>query len=350
MRQPMPSDDLWSDEVLVEAEAETEVLAPEEFTVVRGSTDDLVRLYLQEIGRVALLKPAEEIELARRIATWLSLEEKRSKFQAVAAESWLESANLTPQQWSTIVREGERAKAHLVKANLRLVVSVAKKYQGRGLHLLDLIQEGTLGLIRAAEKFDYTRGFKFSTYATWWIRQGITRAIAMQARTIRLPVHIVEKVNRIKKATRQLSQQLGRSPSEDEIAQAVEMDADQLRFVRKAIQLPVSLETPVGREEDTALGDLIQAKGNEPEHGVVRDLMNQDLESLLQTLTPRERDVLRLRYGLIDGRSRTLDEVGQQFGLTRERIRQIEARALRKLRHPQRLQRVREYLEGIENT
>jgi RNA polymerase primary sigma factor len=346
----MPSDDIWSDEVQVEAEAEAEVLAPEEFAVVRGSTDDLVRLYLQEIGRVPLLKPAEEIELARRIATWLSLEEKRSKFQAVAAESWLDAANLTPQQWATIVREGERAKAHLVKANLRLVVSVAKKYQGRGLHLLDLIQEGTLGLIRAAEKFDYTRGFKFSTYATWWIRQGITRAIAMQARTIRLPVHIVEKVNRIKKATRQLSQQLGRSPSEDEIAEAVEMDADQLRFVRKAIQLPVSLETPVGREEDTALGDLIQAKGNEPEHGVVRDLMNQDLESLLQTLTPRERDVLRLRYGLIDGRSRTLDEVGQQFGLTRERIRQIEARALRKLRHPQRLQRVREYLEGIENT
>jgi RNA polymerase primary sigma factor len=343
----MPAEDVWFDESLI-GESEHEVLAPEEFTAVRSSTDDLVRLYLQEIGRIPLLKGAEEIELARRIATWLQLDEKRHK-SVLSLELWLESVELPLQQWTLIVRDGERAKAHLVKANLRLVVSVAKKYQGRGLHLLDLIQEGTLGLIRAAEKFDHTRGFKFSTYATWWIRQGITRSIAMQARTIRLPVHIVEKVNRIKKATRQLSQQLGRSPSEDEIAVAVEMDAEQLRFVRRAIQLPVSLETPVGREEDTALGDLIQSKGDQPEQGVIKDLMCQDIEILLQTLTPRERDVLRLRYGLLDGRSRTLDEVGQQFSLTRERIRQIEARALRKLRHPQRLQRVREYLEGIEN-
>ncbi|MBC8121938.1 MAG: RNA polymerase sigma factor RpoD [Gemmatimonadaceae bacterium] len=342
----MHGEDLWPDDL---PESDVELSVVEEVATARGNTEDLVRLYLQEIGRVPLLKPAEEIELARRISTWLQYEEKRRNFTPDVLDVWLLQANLTAPQWALIVRDGQRAKAHLVKANLRLVVSVAKRYQGRGLHLLDLIQEGTLGLIRAAEKFDYTRGFKFSTYATWWIRQGITRAIAMQARTIRLPVHIVEKVNRIKKATRQLSQQLGRTPSEDEIAEAVEMDSEQLRFVRKAIQLPVSLETPVGREEDTALGDLIQAKGDEPEQGVVRDLMCQDLEALLQTLTPRERDVLRLRYGLLDGRSRTLDEVGQQFSLTRERIRQIEARALRKLRHPQRLQRVREYLEGIES-
>ncbi|WP_287127974.1 RNA polymerase sigma factor RpoD [Candidatus Cyanaurora vandensis] len=319
--------------------------------ITRGNTDDLIRLYLQEIGRVPLLKVPEEIELARQIKSWLELEEKRRRLRKVLGypptdSELAEHVGEAPEAVTKQVKRGQRAKAHLINANLRLVVSVAKKYQGRGLPLLDLIQEGTLGLIRASEKFDYTRGFKFSTYATWWIRQGITRAIAMQARTIRLPVHVVEKVNKIKKATRHLSQQLGRSPSEHEIAEAVEMDVDQLRFVRRAIQLPVSLETPVGREEDTALGDLIQAQGDMPEQEVIHSLMRQDLEALLQTLTPRERDVLRLRYGLVDGRSRTLDEVGQCFTLTRERIRQIEARALRKLRHPQRLRRVREYLEG----
>lgn len=317
----------------------------------RSNTEDLIRLYLQEIGRVPLLKGNEEIELARQIKTWLDIEDKRRKLtkQLDYIPSDLELATQLGESLEVLtkqIRRGVRAKSHLINANLRLVVSVAKKYQGRGLALLDLIQEGTLGLIRAAEKFDYTRGFKFSTYATWWIRQGITRAIAMQARTIRLPVHVVEKVNKIKKATRQLSQQLGRSPTEREIAQEVEMDVEQLRFVRRAVQMPVSLETPVGREEDTALGDLIQAQGNMPEQEVVQSLMRQDLEALLQTLAPRERDVLRLRYGLVDGRSRTLDEVGQHFVLTRERIRQIEARALRKLRHPQRLRRVRDYLEG----
>ena len=321
----------------------------------KAGTDDLVRMYLQEIGRVPLLKASEEIELARRIADWLVMEEARltlkAELERMPTEVEMAAVlKLTVPEYRRKVHEGKKAKAHLIKANLRLVVSVAKKYQGRGLPLLDLIQEGTLGLIRAAEKFDHTRGFKFSTYATWWIRQGITRAIAMQARTIRLPVHIVEKVNKIKKMTRQLSQQFGRTPTEREVAEAVDMEPEQLRFVRRAIQLPVSLETPVGREEDTALGDLIQAQGDMPEQDVTRSLMRQDLESLLQTLTGRERDVLRLRYGLADGRTRTLDEVGQHFALTRERIRQIEARALRKLRHPQRLQKVREYLEGIELT
>jgi len=301
----------------------------------RGNTDDLIRLYLQEIGRVPLLKGNEEIELARQIRAWLDCERQLKKGELTEYEH--------PE---LVINRGKRAKAHLIKANLRLVVSVAKKYQGRGMLLLDLIQEGTIGLIRAAEKFDYTRGFKFSTYATWWIRQGITRAIAMQARTIRLPVHVVEKVNKVKKATRQLSQQLGHHPSEKELATFLEMDIEQLRFVRRAIQVPISLETPVGREEDTALGDLIQAQGDLPEQEVTHTLMRQDLEALLHTLTPREREVLRLRYGLMDGQSRTLDEVGQYFALTRERIRQIEARALRKLRHPQRLLRIREYLEG----
>jgi len=317
----------------------------------RGGTDDLIRLYLQEIGRVPLLKVTEEIELARQVKGWLDCEERRGHLEkqlGYCPADWqlAEYLGEPPEQLQKLIQRGKRAKTHLINANLRLVVSVAKKYQGRGLPLLDLIQEGTLGLIRAAEKFDYTRGFKFSTYATWWIRQGITRAIAMQARTIRLPVHVVEKVNKIKKATRSLSQQLGRSPHESEIAAAVEMDVEQLRFVRRAIQVPVSLETPVGREEDTALGDLIQAQGDMPEQEVTHTMMRQDLEELLETLTPRERDVLRLRYGMVDGRSRTLDEVGQYFALTRERIRQIEARALRKLRHPQRLRRVREYLEG----
>lgn len=321
----------------------------------KAGTDDLVRMYLQEIGRVPLLKASEEIELARRIADWLVMEEARLALEAelerIPTDSEMAAVlKLMVPEYRRKVHEGKKAKAHLIKANLRLVVSVAKKYQGRGLALLDLIQEGTLGLIRAAEKFDHTRGFKFSTYATWWIRQGITRSIAMQARTIRLPVHIVEKVNKIKKVTRQLSQQFGRTPTEREVADAVDMEPEQLRFVRRAIQLPVSLETPVGREEDTALGDLIQAPGDMPEQSVIRTLMRQDLESLLQTLTGRERDVLRLRYGLADGRTRTLDEVGQHFTLTRERIRQIESRALRKLRHPLRLQKVREYLEGIELT
>ncbi len=317
----------------------------------RHGTDDLIRLYLQEIGRVPLLKGAEEVDLARQVKAWLDVEEKRQtlskKLTYLPTDLELAAHLEEPFELvSKLIQRGKRAKKHLINANLRLVVSVAKKYQGRGLPLLDLIQEGTLGLIRAAEKFDYTRGFKFSTYATWWIRQGITRAIAMQARTIRLPVHVVEKVNKVKKATRQLSQQLGRAPLEREVAEAVEMDVEQLRFVRRAIQVPVSLETPVGREEDTALGDLIQSPGPMPEQEVIHTLMRQDLEELLHTLTPREREVLRLRYGLVDGRSRTLDEVGQYFTLTRERIRQIESRALRKLRHPQRLRRVREYLEG----
>ncbi len=318
---------------------------------ISSRSDDSIRLYLQEIGRIPLLKGNEEVDLARQIKQWSDLEQKRQRLhkqlgRVVSESEFAEYSGETTMTLTRISQRGQRAKAHLIKANLRLVVSIAKKYQGRGLSLLDLIQEGTLGLIRAAEKFDYARGFKFSTYATWWVRQGITRAIALQARTIRLPVHVVEKINRLKKATRQLSQQLGRTPTEQELARELELDVSQLRAVRRAMQVPVSLESPVGREEDTMLGELIPCPGTAPDQEVIQSLMRQDVEKLLETLAPRERDVLRLRYGLEDGRGHTLDEVGHHFSLTRERIRQIEVRALRKLRHPQRLQRVKDYLEN----
>lgn len=276
--------------------------------------DDPVRLYLREIGRIKLLSASEEIELARVI---------------------LEGG--TP---------GAMAKRKLVQANLRLVVSIAKKYVGRGMLFLDLIQEGNLGLIRAAEKFDHERGFKFSTYATWWIRQAITRAIADQARTIRIPVHMVETINKLKKVTRRLAQDLSRKPTEEELAFEMNVSIPKLREIIKIAQEPLSLETPIGKEEDSRLGDFIEDKeADAPIKTVASELLKEDLQEVMKQLSPRERDVLRLRFGMDDGRQRTLEEVGQLFGVTRERIRQIEAKALRKLRHPNRRKRLEEYVE-----
>ena len=278
------------------------------------SSDDPVRMYLREIGRIPLLSADQEIELARKIEMGGA--------------------------------EGAMAKRRLVQANLRLVVSIAKKYVGRGMLFLDLIQEGNLGLIRAAEKFDYERGYKFSTYATWWIRQAITRAIADQARTIRIPVHMVETINKLKKMTRKLAQDKGRKPTEEEIAESMEITVGKLREIVKVAQEPISLETPIGKEEDSRLGDFIEDREAEtPASSVTQELLREDIIEVMAGLSPRERDVLRLRFGLDDGRQRTLEEVGQLFGVTRERIRQIEAKALRKLRHPNRSRRLREYID-----
>ncbi|TAF55056.1 MAG: RNA polymerase sigma factor RpoD/SigA [Oscillatoriales cyanobacterium] len=276
-------------------------------------TEDSIRLYLQEIGRIRLLRADEEIELARKIADLLELERVR--------EQLLEELDREPKdnEWATAVEMARRAKEKMVQSNLRLVVSIAKKYMNRGLSFQDLIQEGSLGLIRAAEKFDHEKGYKFSTYATWWIRQAITRAIADQSRTIRLPVHLYETISRIKKTTKLLSQEMGRKPTEEEIATKMEMTIEKLRFIAKSAQLPISFQ-------------------------VSKNLLREDLESVLDTLSPRERDVLRLRYGLDDGRMKTLEEIGQIFNVTRERIRQIEAKALRKLRHPNRNSILKEYI------
>ena len=273
--------------------------------------DDPVRMYLKEIGRVPLLTAEEEIELARRIE-----------------------------------QGDEEAKRRLAEANLRLVVSIAKKYVGRGMLFLDLIQEGNLGLIKAVEKFDYRKGYKFSTYATWWIRQAITRAIADQARTIRIPVHMVETINKLIRVSRQLLQELGREPTPEEIAEEMDIPVERVREIMKIAQEPVSLETPIGEEEDSHLGDFIEDEdAPAPAEAASYLLLKEQLEEVLDTLTPREEKVLRLRFGLDDGRARTLEEVGHVFGVTRERIRQIEAKALRKLRHPSRSKKLKDFLE-----
>ncbi len=331
----------------------------------RHYTEDSIRLYLQEIGRIRLLRAEEEIELARKIADLLKLERIFDDISDNLDEDFSGlSQELTPEEWekwaAAVMQEegttftvgafrhrvhvGRRAKDKMVQSNLRLVVSIAKKYMNRGLSFQDLIQEGSLGLIRAAEKFDHEKGYKFSTYATWWIRQAITRAIADQSRTIRLPVHLYETISRIKKTTKLLSQELGRKPTEEEIATRMEMTIEKLRFIAKSAQLPISLETPIGKEEDSRLGDFIESDGETPEDQVSKSLLREDLESVLGTLSPRERDVLRLRYGLDDGRMKTLEEIGQIFNVTRERIRQIEAKALRKLRHPNRNSILKEYI------
>jgi RNA polymerase primary sigma factor len=312
-------------------------------------TEDSIRVYLQEIGRIRLLRAEEEIELARKIADLLDLERIRESLgkrldRTPNDREWAQEVDMEYHAFQRRLYYGRRAKDKMVQSNLRLVVSIAKKYMNRGLSFQDLIQEGSLGLIRAAEKFDHEKGYKFSTYATWWIRQAITRAIADQSRTIRLPVHLYETISRIKKTTKILSQEMGRKPTEEEIATRMEMTIEKLRFIAKSAQLPISLETPIGKEEDSRLGDFIEADGETPEDQVSKSLLREDLENVLDTLSPRERDVLRLRYGLDDGRMKTLEEIGQIFNVTRERIRQIEAKALRKLRHPNRNSILKEYI------
>jgi RNA polymerase primary sigma factor len=308
-------------------------------TALKAPTNDPVRMYLKEIGRVALLTAQEEVELARRIEAGVLADERLS---ATATKYAPEEAKHL--RWS--VWDGQRAKRHLVEANLRLVVSIAKRYVGRGMAFLDLIQEGNLGLIRAVEKFDYMKGFKFSTYATWWIRQAITRAIADQARTIRIPVHMVETINKLVRIQRQLLQDLGREPTAEEIAEQMEMSSEKVREIQKISQEPVSLETPVGEEDDSALGDFIEdAEAVVPLERASFRLLQEQLESVLHTLSDREKEVIRLRFGLVDGQPRTLEDVGKKFGVTRERIRQIESKTLSKLRHPSRSQKLRDYLE-----
>ena len=306
----MSDDELDDSDLLLDVEDEP--LEEIDLSVPEGiSTEDPVRMYLKEIGKVPLLSADEEIELAKRME-----------------------------------RGDEQAKKRLAEANLRLVVSIAKRYVGRGMLFLDLIQEGNLGLIKAVEKFDYRKGYKFSTYATWWIRQAITRAIADQARTIRIPVHMVETINKLVRVSRQLLQELGREPSPEEIAAEMKVPVERVREILKISQEPVSLETPIGEEEDSHLGDFIQDDNVPvPAEAAAFTLLKEQLVEVLVTLTDREQKVLRLRFGLDDGRARTLEEVGKEFNVTRERIRQIEAKALRKLRHPSRSRKLKDYLE-----
>ena len=309
---PVLDDDLLPelDDLSEVEEVPTEEVTDTDALLDSFATDDPVRMYLKEIGKVPLLTPEEELDLAKRMS------------------------------------EGdEEAKRRMTEANLRLVVSIAKRYVGRGMLFLDLIQEGNLGLIKAVEKFDYTKGYKFSTYATWWIRQAITRAIADQARTIRIPVHMVETINKTIRVSRQLLQELGHDPSAEEIAAAMDMPVEKVRDILKIAQEPVSLETPIGEEEDSHLGDFIPDEdASEPSEAASFSLLREQLEEVLETLAPREKKVLELRFGIVDGRTRTLEEVGKEFNVTRERIRQIEAKALRKLRHPSRSKKLRDFL------
>lgn len=304
-------------------------------------TDDPVRMYLKEIGKVNLLSSDEEIDLAQAMGTGNEAREQLEELEASGEE-------ISPEvqaELNKTIRRGDRAKQRLAEANLRLVVSIAKRYVGRGMQFLDLIQEGNLGLIKAVEKFDYTKGYKFSTYATWWIRQAITRAIADQARTIRIPVHMVETINKVIRVSRQLLQELGHDPSPEEIAEEMSMPVERVREILKIAQEPVSLETPIGEEEDSHLGDFIPDEdASEPAEAASFTMLKEQLVEVLSTLTPREEKVLKLRFGIEDGRTRTLEEVGREFNVTRERIRQIEAKALRKLRHPSRAKKLKDYL------
>ena len=328
------------------AEVEEEELVDPNSLVNSFSIDDPVRMYLKEIGKVPLLNPDEEIVLAQAMSAGNEAKAKLDELEERRRNG--ETPDITPEeeaQLRKVYKKGESSKQKLAEANLRLVVSIAKRYVGRGMLFLDLIQEGNLGLIKAVEKFDYTKGYKFSTYATWWIRQAITRAIADQARTIRIPVHMVETINKVIRVSRQLLQELGHDPSPNEIAAEMGMPVEKVREILKIAQEPVSLETPIGEEEDSHLGDFIPDEGaSEPSEAASFTLLKEQLMDVLSTLTPREEKVLKLRFGIEDGRTRTLEEVGKEFNVTRERIRQIEAKALRKLRHPSRSKKLKDFL------
>jgi RNA polymerase primary sigma factor len=346
---PVLEDDDEDDEEVEAEKEEVETQAPdadedrvrarrEVDMALKAPTNDPVRMYLKEIGRVALLTAQEEVSLAKRI--------ERGVFATEELDKGGDHPSPKLAELRYDKRDGLAAKRHLVEANLRLVVSIAKRYVGRGMAFLDLIQEGNLGLIRAVEKFDYAKGFKFSTYATWWIRQAITRAIADQARTIRIPVHMVETINKLVRIQRQLLQDLGREPTADEIGEQMEITPEKVREIQKISQEPVSLETPVGEEEDSHLGDFIEdSDAVVPLERASFRLLQEQLETVLYTLSEREKSVIEMRFGLKDGQPRTLEEVGKTFGVTRERIRQIESKTLSKLRHPSRSQKLRDYLE-----
>ena len=337
---PELEDDILPPVAELEEIPEEEIVDPN--TLVDSfAIDDPVRMYLKEIGKVDLLTPEREVELAQAMGAWAAAKEQLAELEKSGGEIPAE----TLKELKKAIKGGERAKQQLAEANLRLVVSIAKRYVGRGMLFLDLIQEGNLGLIKAVEKFDYVKGFKFSTYATWWIRQAITRAIADQARTIRIPVHMVETINKVIRVNRQLLQELGHDPSPEETAEEMGMPVEKVREILKIAQEPVSLETPIGEEEDSHLGDFIPDEdASEPSEAASFTLLKEQLVDVLSTLTPREEKVLRLRFGIEDGRTRTLEEVGKEFNVTRERIRQIEAKALRKLRHPSRSKKLKDFL------
>lgn len=326
------------DKELEEIEVSKEEL--EDMSVPEGiNIDDHVKMYLKEIGKVNLLTAEEEMSLAKRMTDGEDAKRRLADEENPPSEDEIEEINF-------LIADGEKAKKNLAEANLRLVVSIAKRYVGRGMLFLDLIQEGNLGLIKAVDKFDYTKGYKFSTYATWWIRQAITRAIADQARTIRIPVHMVETINKLVRVQRQLVQELGREPTPEELAKELNLSVEKVREISKISQEPVSLETPIGEEEDSHLGDFIpDDDAPAPSEAASFVLLKEQLGDVLETLTPREAKVLRLRFGLDDGRARTLEEVGREFEVTRERIRQIEAKALRKLRHPSRSKKLKDFLD-----
>lgn len=337
------------DEIILDEDDEVEV-EKIDLSVPDGvSIEDPVRMYLKEIGKVPLLSAEEEIDLAQQMEEGNVASEKiilLKNRRDEASDEEKEEINAEIKELQKTVEIGSYAKKRLAEANLRLVVSIAKRYVGRGMLFLDLIQEGNLGLIKAVEKFDYRKGYKFSTYATWWIRQAITRAIADQARTIRIPVHMVETINKLIRVSRQLLQELGREPSPEEIAEEMNMPVERVREILKISQEPVSLETPIGEEEDSHLGDFIKDDNVPvPADAAAFTLLKEQLEEVLGTLTEREQKVLTLRFGLEDGRARTLEEVGKEFSVTRERIRQIEAKALRKLRHPSRSRKLKDYLD-----
>ena len=345
------TDDDSDDEILLDVDDEDEIEVEKiDLSVPDGvSIEDPVRMYLKEIGKVPLLSAEEEIELAKNMEAGAVAKEKIAILKSREENATEEELAEIKEEIKNLQKDldaGDEAKKRLAEANLRLVVSIAKRYVGRGMLFLDLIQEGNLGLIKAVEKFDYRKGYKFSTYATWWIRQAITRAIADQARTIRIPVHMVETINKLIRVSRQLLQELGREPTPEEIAKEMDMSVERVREILKISQEPVSLETPIGEEEDSHLGDFIQDDNVPvPADAAAFTLLKEQLVEVLSTLTDREQKVLRLRFGLDDGRARTLEEVGKEFNVTRERIRQIEAKALRKLRHPSRSRKLKDYLD-----